>query len=201
MNIGQLWLAAIALLLGGLLGWPEQDTGGSRVAWEAVTISSYGGLASVPLEAGARTADQAPAAPAAPAAIECPPGYACAQPVGRILPIPPVIEFPELAYADLPVLSASQVDGVLEQAQVPAEWRPAFRSLGRCESRYRPRAVGDGGASLGWLQIQPKWHLWRLEALGYPADPELLFDPVIAAEVGAHIRETNGNYAVWTCKP
>lgn len=43
MNIGQLWLAAIALLLGGLLGWPEQDTGGSRVAWEAVTISSYGG--------------------------------------------------------------------------------------------------------------------------------------------------------------
>ena len=26
------------------------------------------------------------------------------------------------------------------------------------ESRYRPRAVGDGGQSFGILQIQPRWH-------------------------------------------
>ena len=34
------------------------------------------------------------------------------------------------------------------------------------ESRYNPEAVGDGGNSLGLMQIQPYWHSARCERLG-----------------------------------
>ena len=34
------------------------------------------------------------------------------------------------------------------------------------ESSYRPSAVGDGGKSLGLLQIQPRWHSKRMDKLG-----------------------------------
>ena len=34
------------------------------------------------------------------------------------------------------------------------------------ESRYRANAVGDGGNSLGMLQVQPKWHKKRMQKLG-----------------------------------
>ena len=34
------------------------------------------------------------------------------------------------------------------------------------ESNYDVLAVGDGGDSLGIMQIQPKWHQWRMEAVG-----------------------------------
>jgi soluble lytic murein transglycosylase-like protein len=34
------------------------------------------------------------------------------------------------------------------------------------ESTCRPNAVGDGGKSLGLLQIQPRWHSARMDKLG-----------------------------------
>lgn len=34
------------------------------------------------------------------------------------------------------------------------------------ESSYRPNAIGDGGASLGLMQVQPRWHSKRMERLG-----------------------------------
>lgn len=34
------------------------------------------------------------------------------------------------------------------------------------ESRFTPDAVGDSGNSLGLMQIQPRWHQARMEALG-----------------------------------
>lgn len=34
------------------------------------------------------------------------------------------------------------------------------------ESRFRADAVGDGGNSLGLMQIQPRWHSGRMEKLG-----------------------------------
>lgn len=34
------------------------------------------------------------------------------------------------------------------------------------ESTYNPEAVGDGGNSLGLMQIQPKWHKSRMDRLG-----------------------------------
>lgn len=36
------------------------------------------------------------------------------------------------------------------------------------ESTYRTDAVGDGGNSLGLLQVQPRWHSARMERLGCP---------------------------------
>lgn len=34
------------------------------------------------------------------------------------------------------------------------------------ESQYKADAVGDSGNSLGIMQIQPKWHQWRMDKLG-----------------------------------
>lgn len=34
------------------------------------------------------------------------------------------------------------------------------------ESQYKADAVGDSGRSLGIMQIQPKWHEWRMYKLG-----------------------------------
>ena len=34
------------------------------------------------------------------------------------------------------------------------------------ESNYNADAVGDSGNSLGIMQIQPKWHEWRMDKLG-----------------------------------
>lgn len=34
------------------------------------------------------------------------------------------------------------------------------------ESQYKADAVGDSGRSLGIMQIQPKWHEWRMDELG-----------------------------------
>lgn len=48
------------------------------------------------------------------------------------------------------------------------------------ESRYNPEAVGDGGNSLGLMQIQPYWHGGRMERLGC----EDLLDPYQNVVVG-----------------
>lgn len=34
------------------------------------------------------------------------------------------------------------------------------------ESNFNASAVGDSGNSLGLMQIQPKWHQWRMDELG-----------------------------------
>ena len=34
------------------------------------------------------------------------------------------------------------------------------------ESQYNANAVGDSGRSLGIMQIQPRWHEWRMNKLG-----------------------------------
>lgn len=48
------------------------------------------------------------------------------------------------------------------------------------ESRYNPEAVGDGGNSLGLMQIQPYWHGGRMERLNCPD----LLDPYQNVVVG-----------------
>ena len=48
------------------------------------------------------------------------------------------------------------------------------------ESTYRPGAIGDGGNSLGLMQIQPRWHSKRMEKLGCPN----LLDPYQNITVG-----------------
>lgn len=51
------------------------------------------------------------------------------------------------------------------------------------ESRYNPDAIGDGGNSLGLMQIQPKWHKERMKKLGVRS----LLDPYNNVTVGIDI--------------
>lgn len=51
------------------------------------------------------------------------------------------------------------------------------------ESSYRSDAIGDGGDSLGLMQIQPKWNQARMEELGCSD----LIDPFQNVEVGIDI--------------
>lgn len=53
------------------------------------------------------------------------------------------------------------------------------------ESNYNASAVGDSGNSLGLMQIQPKWHQWRMDELG-GSD---WFNPYNNVAVGVHILE------------
>lgn len=51
------------------------------------------------------------------------------------------------------------------------------------ESQWNPEAVGDGGRSLGLLQIQPRWHSARMDKLGC----DDLLDPYQNVLVGIDI--------------
>lgn len=51
------------------------------------------------------------------------------------------------------------------------------------ESNYDIKAIGDNGNSLGLMQIQPKWHQWRMDAIG-GGD---WFNPCNNVSVGIHI--------------
>lgn len=53
------------------------------------------------------------------------------------------------------------------------------------ESNFNASAVGDSGNSLGLMQIQPKWHQWRMDELG-GSD---WFNPYNNVAVGVHILE------------
>lgn len=59
------------------------------------------------------------------------------------------------------------------------------------ESGFNPEMVGDGGSSLGMMQINTKWHTGRMEALGVTD----LTDPVQCAAVAVdYIRELVDRY-------
>ena len=48
------------------------------------------------------------------------------------------------------------------------------------ESSYNPATIGDNGKSFGLMQIQPKWHQWRMDKLNCPN----LLDPYQNVTVG-----------------
>ena len=48
------------------------------------------------------------------------------------------------------------------------------------ESSYNPETIGDNGKSFGLMQIQPKWHQWRMDKLNCPD----LLDPYQNVTVG-----------------
>lgn len=62
------------------------------------------------------------------------------------------------------------------------------------ESRFNASSVGDNGNSLGLMQIQPRWHQNRMDALGCPD----LLDPYQNVTVGinilaSHLERWEGN--------
>lgn len=62
-----------------------------------------------------------------------------------------------------------------------------------CETRYK-NDVGDNGDSIGYMQIQPKWHYKRMKALRVEslADPESNFR-VGCMILSEYIEENNGS--------
>ena len=62
------------------------------------------------------------------------------------------------------------------------------------ESGGNPNAVGDGGESIGLMQIQPKHHQKRMEELGIVS----LFDPqenvIVGCNILAELYDKYGNY-------
>lgn len=59
------------------------------------------------------------------------------------------------------------------------------------ESDFDPETVGDGGSSLGMMQINTRWHTGRMEALGVTD----LTDPVQCAAVAIdYLRELEARY-------
>lgn len=69
------------------------------------------------------------------------------------------------------VISVSEENGIEPEIVFAMAWR---------ESRYDAEAVGDGGDSIGLLQIQTKWHWERMKELGCLD----LYDPYQNVTVG-----------------
>ena len=127
------------------------------------------------------------------------------EPVERGGPsLPQAVLWPEVAEAPNwaePVPYGFHLPGptwALIDAGVPGRLHAEFLSVAWCESGYDFDAVGDHGSSLGLFQIQPQWHLWRLEAVGEELDPLLLFDPVVNAKVAWHLYQEAG-WGPWAC--
>ena len=110
-------------------------------------------------------------------------------------PAQPMDVAPEVAMVvqqDGGVLSESEVVAFLRAAGAPEEWIPDLVTISACESRHRPGAIGDGGNSLGALQM---WSGWFRSG----EDP---FDPLTNYRVGVRVREIRGSFGGsggWTC--
>lgn len=64
----------------------------------------------------------------------------------------------------------------------------------RKESNFNANAIGDSGRSLGLMQIQPKWHQWRMDEIFGESPNDIIdgvdmrwFDPYKNVSVGVHI--------------
>lgn len=56
-----------------------------------------------------------------------------------------------------------------------------LKAIAKVESGENPNMIGDGGDSIGLMQIQPKWHAQRLK------DGESLLDPKVNVRIGCEI--------------
>lgn len=86
---------------------------------------------------------------------------------------------PSRAYFDVPLDKNLQdhIMDICDEREI--DYRIAFAMI-KCESGFRPDAVGDGGNSLGLMQIQQRWHYARMERLGC----DNLLDPYQNVMVG-----------------
>ena len=86
---------------------------------------------------------------------------------------------PSRVYFDVPLDKNLQdhIMDICEERNIDP--RVAFAMI-KCESGFRPDAVGDGGNSLGLMQIQQRWHYARMERL----ECDNLLDPYQNVMVG-----------------
>ena len=92
--------------------------------------------------------------------------------------LPAVIEMPELMY-DVP-LSADLQKHIKDLCDRYGVDMPLILAIIGQESNYKAGAVGDGGSSIGLMQIQPQYHQARMDRLGVMD----LSDPYQNVEVG-----------------
>lgn len=74
---------------------------------------------------------------------------------------------PETLYFDVP-LSEDLQDHIFTLCKDSGVNPELVVAMIRAESTYNPNCIGDGGDSLGLMQIQPKWHQWRMDKLNCP---------------------------------
>ena len=79
---------------------------------------------------------------------------------------------------DVPLEAETQW-AIFEQCGQDAELFCAVMAIATVESGFDPQMVGDGGDSIGMMQINTRWHTGRMEALGVTD----LTDPVQCAMV------------------
>lgn len=86
---------------------------------------------------------------------------------------------PSRVYFDVPLDKDLQnhIMDICEERNIDP--RVVFAMI-KCESGFRVEATGDGGNSLGLMQIQPRWHHARMERLGC----DNLLDPYQNVTVG-----------------
>jgi hypothetical protein len=105
-------------------------------------------------------------------------------------------------------LSSEEVDALYAYVGVDELARSGLKSVAFCESRWRPGAVGDSGASLGMHQLN--WSTWFPYALGLglvtEEDRERWADPVVNTKVAlGAMRYDEGRgyprFKQWTCQP
>lgn len=108
-------------------------------------------------------------------------------------PIAPVSEFDASA---LPTaLSEGQARAVLDAAGVPQTLWDEFLSVWWCESRWSTNAVGDGGQSLGAMQL---WRGWFARA---GEDEERWADPVVNVRTAYWVYRAYNGWSQWACTP
>lgn len=88
----------------------------------------------------------------------------------------------------LHIIQTSEAYGIDPAVVIAVIWK---------ESTYRADAVGDGGNSLGLMQIQPRWHGARMDRLDCPD----LLDPFQNVTVGidilaGHLDSYDGNISM-----
>ena len=78
---------------------------------------------------------------------------------------------------------------IFEQCGQDADLFCAVMAIASVESDFDPQMVGDGGDSIGMMQINTRWHTGRMEAMGVTD----LTDPVQCAAVALdYLQELEG---------
>lgn len=78
--------------------------------------------------------------------------------------VPEETAAPVILY-DVP-LDAELQQFIIERAEMNGIDPVIIFAMAYRESTYNPEVIGDGGNSYGLLQIQPRWHEWRMEQYG-----------------------------------
>jgi len=91
----------------------------------------------------------------------------------------PEPELPALRYLGAVNMDPETQDAIWTVCKENPTLYSMVMAMGYYESAHDTAAVGDSGRSLGWLQVQPRWHQERMDRLGVTD----LLDPVQCALV------------------